>query len=187
MSEQSSLNGTSQIKSLELEIRHLFHHHATVLCSEKWKLSEEMSQWGSKLISQIQEHVQQQKELLESTYQQRKFYLEALCIRFLEQTQIYEQKQEFEQIDYWINKCNSLKFELARLAYIDRPISTIQLMTEGPLIQTNREQCIEEKKSEDEQSPEKQGHACENNKISNTDTTETESLKSTYENVESTK
>ncbi|CAF2829298.1 unnamed protein product [Rotaria sp. Silwood2] len=186
MLDQAFCDETLDMKPLETEIRHSFSHHIIMLCNQKWKIVEEITKWGTTLISQIQEYVTQQRKLLDEIYEKKVLYLDTIRDRILEQTLIYEQKTDNEEINQWLNQLNTLKVELATLAYINRPISTIQLVTEEQSMQPNVDE-YNEYKTQDEQSSEKIIDNNEKNIINNTDTIENKPSKVTSTNTESIK
>ncbi|CAF0988937.1 unnamed protein product [Rotaria sp. Silwood1] len=174
------------MKPLETEIRHSFSHHIGRLCNQKWKIVDEITKWSSTLMSQIQEYVTQQRKLLEEVYEKKVCYLHIIRDRIVEQALIYEQKQDNEQINQLLSQLNTLKFELATLTYINRPIATIQLVTEEQLIQPNVDE-HNEYKTEDEQSPKKEFNDDKKTMINNTDVNENGPPKVTSTNTESIK
>ncbi|CAF3773402.1 unnamed protein product [Rotaria sordida] len=174
------------MKPLEAEIRHLFNHHISILCNQKWKIIDEITKWSTTLISQIQEHVTQQRKFLDQVYEKKVFCLNTIRDRILKQALIYEQKEDNEQVNQWLNQCNTLKLELATLNYINRPISTIQLVAEEQSIQPNTDE-QNEQKTEVEQSPIELIDNNEKNIINNTDTNEYEPPQVTSTNTTSIK
>ncbi|CAF3881782.1 unnamed protein product [Rotaria sordida] len=175
------------MKPLEAEIRHLFNHHISMLCNQKWKIIDEITKWSITLISQIQEHVTQQRKFLDQVYEKKVFCLNTIRDRILKQALIYEQKEDNEQVNQWLNQCNTLKLELATLNYINRPISTIQLVAEEQSIQPNTDDEQNEQKTEVEQSPIELIDNNEKNIINNTDTNEYEPPQVTSTNTASIK
>ncbi|CAF3723256.1 unnamed protein product [Rotaria sordida] len=175
------------MKPLEAEIRHLFNHHMSMLCNQKWKIIDEITKWSTTLISQIQEHVTQQRKFLDQVYEKKVFCLNTIRDRILKQALIYEQKEDNEQVNQWLNQCNTLKLELATLNYINRPISTIQLVAEEQSIQPNTDDEQNEQKTEVEQSPIELIDNNEKNIINNTDTNEYEPPQVTSTNTASIK
>ncbi|CAF0920817.1 unnamed protein product [Rotaria sordida] len=173
------------MKPLEAEIRHLFNHHMSMLCNQKWKIIDEITKWSTTLISQIQEHVTQQRKFLDQVYEKKVFCLNTIRDRILKQALIYEQKEDNEQVNQWLNQCNTLKLELATLNYINRPISTIQLVAEEQSIQPNTDDEQNEQKTEVEQSPIELIDNNEKNIINNTDTNEYEPPQVTSTNTAS--
>ncbi len=150
MSDEYLFGETSGLKQSEIEIRHIFSHHVKTLNSQKWKIVDQISEWSQTLISQIQHHVSVQRQLLDQVYEKKVSYLNTICDRFLEQAVLYEQKKDIEQLNQLINQCNTLKFELAMVGCIDRPIASIQLITEEQLPQTDRDECNVNKTEEEE-------------------------------------
>jgi hypothetical protein len=141
MAEEYSFGDISGLKQSETDIRHIFNRYIKTLFDTKWKISDEMTEWSKKLINQIQEYVNQQKELLEQEYAKKVTCLNTLRDQVIEQASKYEEIKDTEQINELIKQCNTIKIELAMLVYIDRPISSIQLITERQLVQQNDNQC----------------------------------------------
>ncbi len=168
MSDEYLFGETSGLKQSEIEIRHIFSHHVKTLNSQKWKIVDQISEWSQTLISQIQHHVSVQRQLLDQVYEKKVSYLNTICDRFLEQAVLYEQKKDIEQLNQLINQCNTLKFELAMVGCIDRPIASIQLITEEQLPQTDRDEC-NVNKTEEEESQRKLIENYDNDMISNYD------------------
>ncbi len=154
MSDEDLFGSISGLKQSEAEIRHIFSRHINTLFAAKWKIADEITDWSKKLINQIQEYVTQQRELLEQEYTKKVSRLNTVRDLILEQTLIYEQKNDTEQITQLLNQCNTLKIDLAMLVYIERPIPSIQLILEEQLTQQIGDES-NENKNEDEQSQKK--------------------------------
>jgi hypothetical protein len=186
MSDEGLFDGSSGLKQSEADIRHIFTRHINTLFTTKWKILDQMTEWSNMLINQIQEYVTQQRNLLEQEYANKVSRLNTIRDQIVEQALICEQKNDTEQIHYLINQCNTLKVELAMLVYIERPIPSIQLITEEQLTQQNGNECNEQK-TEDEQSQKKLIEDHDNDISNNTDANETSSSKLSSTNTESTK
>jgi hypothetical protein len=186
MSDEHLFGGISGLSQSEAEIRHIFNRYVSTLFSTKWKISDEITDWSKKLINQIQEHVTQQKDLLEQMYTNKVSLLNTMRDKVLEHLVIYEQKKDTEKINKLLNQCNTLKVELAMLMYVERPIVSIQVITEEQLTQQNQDECNVHK-TEDEQSPKQLIKDHDNDIINNTNTNETSSSKLPSINTESTK
>ena len=130
-----------EIPQSEIEIRHFFKHLISTLCNQKWKIIEQITDWSKTLIHQIQEHVNDQRKLLERVYEQKVSYFDSVRDQFLQRALVFEQQHDTEQMQQLINQCNALKSDIAFLVYTERPITSIQLVTEEQLLQT----CIEQK------------------------------------------
>jgi hypothetical protein len=137
MSEEHLFIGISS----ETEIHHIFDHYTSMLCTTKWKIVDEITEWSKTLVNQIQEHVTQQRNLLEEEYAKKVSNLNTLRDQFIERALIYEEKKDTEQINLLLNQCNTLKVELAALIYVDRPIPSIQLIIEEQMTKQTGDEC----------------------------------------------
>lgn len=175
MTDENLFAGLSGLKQSETDIRHIFNRYVNMLFTSKWKIADTITDWSKTLINQIQEHVIQQKNLLEEEYAKKVTCLNTLRDQVLEQVSIYEQNKDTEQINQLINQCNTLKVELAQLAYTTRPIASIQLIIDEPFTQ-NTDECNVHK-TEDEQCEKKLLEDQNNNipNINETSSTNTES------------
>ena len=138
MSDKYFFGKTRIISQVEREIRHLFDHHVNTLFQQKWTIIDQITQWSNTLIRHIQEHVNEQRKCLDQVYETKLLNLNVLRDRFIEQSLFCEQKQEIEQVRQNLNQCNTLKFELATLIYLNRPIQTIQLVLDKQSIKPNQ-------------------------------------------------
>ncbi|CAF0841594.1 unnamed protein product [Adineta ricciae] len=111
-----------------------------------WKIIEQITDWSKTLIHQIQEHVNDQRKLLERVYEQKVSYFDSIRDQFLQRALVFEQQHDTAQMQQLINQCNALKSDIAFLVYNERPITSIQLVTEEQLLQT----CIEQKTADKE-------------------------------------
>jgi ribosomal protein S17E len=171
MSAEHLFGDISGLKQSETDIRHIFNRYITTLFNTKWKISDEMTEWSKKLINQIQEYVAQQKELLEQEYAKKVICLNTLRDQVVEQALQYEEKKDTEHIKELINQCNTLKVELPMLVYVDRPIPSIQLISDEQMVQQSDNECTVQK-IEDEQSPKELIENHNHDTISNSSTNE---------------
>ncbi|UJR21008.1 hypothetical protein I4U23_024108 [Adineta vaga] len=141
---------TSELSQSEIEIRHFFKHLITTLCQQKWKIIDQISEWSKTLIRQIQDHVNDQRTHLEQVYEHKVSYLDSIRDQFLSRALIFEQHNDTEQMQQLINQCNTLKSDIALLVYIERPITSIQLLTEEHLLQSYQQPCIERRTVDEE-------------------------------------
>ncbi|CAF1326690.1 unnamed protein product [Adineta steineri] len=148
MSEFYLFGRPSELKQSEQEIRHVFRHLVTTLYSQKWKIVDQITDWSATLIRQIQEHVDDQRKLLDQIYEQKVSYLDTVRDQFLKQVLVYDEKNDIQQIHQLIKQCNNLKFEVAMLVYVERPIVSIQLMAEELSPQVYQHESIEEEQSQ---------------------------------------
>jgi hypothetical protein len=141
----------SLIRQSETHIEHVFKQHLSTLLNQKWKIIDQISEWSTTLIRQIQEHVTTQRDLLEQVYEKKVSDLNTMRDRFLKHALVYEQKNETKKIKLLLKRCDTLKYDLATLGYLERPIASIQLVTEEQSMEQNQNECSEHK-TEDEQS-----------------------------------
>lgn len=147
MSEDYPFNGIAGLKQSETDIRHIFNRHNQALFTTKWKLLDEITDWGKKNIEHIQEHVEQQKKITEDVYTQKVTKLTLLRDQCLKQASVLEDTKDTEQITQLVRKCESLKVELAELAQVYTVVNTIQLRTEEQIFQQNQKESIPQKTS----------------------------------------
>jgi hypothetical protein len=125
----------------ETDIRHFFSCQVKVLFIQKWKIADAISEWSKWLAQKIHEYASEQRKLLDEEYEKKVLRLNIIRDQVLERALLYEQKKETEQIRQLLDQCSNLKIELATLVYIERPISSIQLIVEGQPLQKNQNEC----------------------------------------------
>ena len=114
----------------ETEIRNVFERHMKVLNDQKWKMINEITEWGNNLIRQIQENVVKQKSILEQECKNQSYYLQTTCQEFLDTALIYEEKKDREEVRLLLEQCHALKFELKSFDYPEQFIPFIQVQRE---------------------------------------------------------
>ncbi len=114
----------------ETEIRNVFERHMKVLTDQKWKMINEITEWGNNLIRQIQENVVKQKSILEQECKNQSHYLQTTCQEFLDTALIYEEKKDREEVRLLLEQCHALKFELSSFDYPEQFIPFIQVQQE---------------------------------------------------------
>ena len=149
MSDEHLVGEASAARQWETDIEHIFKQHLTTLYIQKWKIVEQINEWSTTLMHQIQEHVTAQRNLLEQVCEKKASDINTLRDRVLEKAVIHDQKNETKKIKHLLSRCTNLKYELGTLAYIERPIGSIQLIKEEQLMQQNQTES-NENKTEDE-------------------------------------
>jgi hypothetical protein len=114
----------------ETEIRNLFDRHMKALTDQKWKMVNEITEWGNNVIRQIQENVIKQKTVLEQEYKNQAYYLQTTCQEFLDTALIYEERKDREEVRRLLEQCHALKFQLGSFEYPEQCIPFIQVQKE---------------------------------------------------------
>jgi hypothetical protein len=122
------------MKKAETEIRGQFKQYNDTLARKKKEESEALTKWGETLISQIKNHVTEQKKLLDQHFDNQKRFLDDEQKKFLAHPVVQEKKNDKEQIDRLIDACKALKLNLDILHRYDQPIAYMRVMKEEELV-----------------------------------------------------
>ena len=111
----------------ETEIRNIFERHMRTLLDFKRKMINEITEWETNLIRQIQQNVINQKNFLENEYKLQLQDLEIKCQEFLDTALIYEEKKNRDEVRRLIEQCHIYKIELGTFEYPEKLIPFIEL------------------------------------------------------------
>jgi hypothetical protein len=136
------------------KIKNLFEQYNATLLEQKKKISEEITKWGSDLIREIEQHVTDQKKLLEQQFENQRRAIDAKRKQSMSDLAKEDKKRDSEEINRLLAECKDLKFELAALEYHNRKVDYIQVTTDDQLAEKSRnENSTEEKSSPRKASP----------------------------------
>jgi hypothetical protein len=121
------------MKKSELEIFNLFEHHNKTLLKRREKIYEKLTNWGHELIRLIEDHVNNQKQILDQHFERQKRFLDSERKRFNTEVAAHEKKKESEQIDRLLAECKALKLNLPIIDQYENPITYIRVITEEQL------------------------------------------------------
>ncbi len=120
-------------------IYYIFDNLLRDLQQEKWKAEENIRTWETALRFQIEEHVKEQKNLLESYYNDRQTVLEKKRAETIADAHNFYQPYDYTQLNNLIDQCKRLKFELSvAFIYEEKPISFIVCVTKEHLAQIKK-------------------------------------------------
>jgi hypothetical protein len=128
----------------ETEICNLFERHARTLLDEKRRMINEIIEWETNLIRQIQENVNQQKNRLEEDYKNQLEYLQIKRQEFLDTALIYEERRDREEVRQLLEQCHALKYQLGLFEYLEKPTLFIQVQKEKQQTSDNKKSTINE-------------------------------------------
>jgi hypothetical protein len=123
----------------EREIQKLFQHYEKILSEQKFKMCDDITEWGDALMRSIYKYVDKQKNLLEKEYANRISYLNKKCQRFVDELRVYEQMNSTEKIAQLLDQCKALKFKLADLDHHGQTIPFIRMPSKDPLVENRDE------------------------------------------------
>lgn len=153
MTDEHLFDGILGLKQSDSYVHHIFHQYIQTLFMKKWQIVDAINDWSKTVMNQVQDHVTQQKKLVEEEYMKKVNNLNVIRDRVLEQISNYEQEKNIEQINQLISKCDTLKMELVTLVYMERPIMSIQIVTEEQLTQQITNESSVNKTIDDDQTP----------------------------------
>jgi hypothetical protein len=117
----------------------LFDKLTKDLYAERSKIEESINAWADTLRFQIEDHVSEQKSLLQSYYNDRKRILDQKRYETDNEIRKYYSQYEYNKIQDLLGRCKTLKFELlVKFTYKDQPLSFIQCVTKEHLEQQNK-------------------------------------------------
>jgi hypothetical protein len=109
------------------------------LYDERLKIEENINTWAEALCFQINEHVKEQKNLLQSYYNDRLLILNAKKREIENEMRKYNPQHDYDPIHNLMEECRTLKFDLlVVLDYEDQPLSFIQCVTKEHLAQKKK-------------------------------------------------
>jgi hypothetical protein len=121
------------MKKSELEIFNLFEHHNETLSKRRGKIYEKLTNWGRELIRLIEDHVNNQKQILDQHFERQKRFLDSERKRFNVKVAVQEKKKESEQIDRLLAECTALKLNPPIIYQCESPITSMRVITEEQL------------------------------------------------------
>jgi hypothetical protein len=124
----------------EMGINNLCNLFAKELSDRTLYMCDEINSWRDALVRQIDDHVRDQRRLLEQEYRKQQNYIEDTRQQFIDATRPLEHSGNNERIDQLIAQCKALKFELAALEFPERTIPFIEFMTEEKLARKKRDE-----------------------------------------------
>lgn len=137
ISENYLVDQISNLKQPEIDIHRAFNRHISLIFAKKWEILDEITQWGEKNIAQIEEHVEQQKKIVEQEYAVKITNLNSVRSHMLKHVVHLVEQQNTEQINQLLSQCQNLKEELVKIKYIVVPVSTIKVFTDEKVLEQN--------------------------------------------------
>ena len=119
----------------EIELSNIFERHSRILLEQKRKMINEINEWADNLIRQIEQNLVKQKNLVEHEYQLQSSYLHRKQQAYLDSTLEYEEQKHRHEVRQLLERCRTLKFQLASFDYPEQMIPFIQMQ---PKQQSNR-------------------------------------------------
>jgi hypothetical protein len=101
------------------------------LFDQREKAWQAIDEWYVGVIKQIQDHVSEQKHLLNQAYDDQKKYLDDMREHFLASF-IYGKKDDTKEIDRLLEKCRNLDVELASLDFYSHNTDFIRIIPVKP-------------------------------------------------------
>jgi len=154
------------MKKSELEIFNLFEHHNETLLKRRGKIYEKLTSWGRELICLIEDHVNNQKQILDQHFERQKRFLDSERKRFNVEVAVQEKKKDSEQIDRLLAECKALKLNLPIIYQCESPITSMRVITEEQLalMKADRNNVHQPKENQyQNRSPEDNDHGTGNN------------------------
>lgn len=140
INEDYLLVETSNLTQSERDIHHAINRQISLLYGRKWEILDEITGWGKKNIADIEQHVEQQKEIVEKQYAIKINELNTMRSHMLKQVVGLEEKQDTEQIQQLIRQCQNLKEELVKVTNPVFPLSKILVSTNAEISESEEQQ-----------------------------------------------
>ena len=108
----------------------LFNDFSKELYTQRCNMAQEIADWATTLIRQIEDHAREQTRFLDQEYQKQEDYLHSMRMQLHNANNSYGQRDDDEQIRQLVEQCKSVKMELVALEYAERAIPFVQFLTE---------------------------------------------------------
>ncbi|CAF1124703.1 unnamed protein product, partial [Didymodactylos carnosus] len=102
------------------DIYQIFDRHERQLREQHKNLVDVLYEWQTRLITTVQQHVKEKMNELGTQYNRRLNKIFEKRTEFLNKANIYHLNKNDKEIKNLVNKCELLKFELAKLTYKHR-------------------------------------------------------------------
>ena len=123
----------------ENDIKGYFNRYGKILATQKTRALDDITEWGDKLIANIQRHVEKQKFILEQDYKNQMDSLNNTCKKFIEELHIHEETNNTAQINQLVHRCDALRFKLASIQFHAQNIPFIGLTREDVEFENSEE------------------------------------------------
>jgi hypothetical protein len=122
------------------QIYDIFRGHINSLFDRQSTANQAIDEWSIDLINQIRDHTRKQKHLVEEAYKTQRQYFETMRDQFVEINNIYERKNDTEEIKRLLEKCRTLQVELVNIKFASITKEFIEVTPVEPSDQMNQQQ-----------------------------------------------
>lgn len=118
---------------LDIDILYKLDSCISALFQKKCQIADEITNWNKAMIGHIQDHTNQQRNLLDQEYAIQLDHLNKLREQTLAEIHVSTEKNTGAALNQLLERCERLKVSLGELAYAQRTIQTIRFIREEEL------------------------------------------------------